>query len=96
MIPWTETRTAELVELWRLKRTVSEIADHFDIERGAVSGKLHRMGLLGEYRPERRTKKSERKPIVQVTTGSWDEKLFEPYAHRKIRLAHEREMANVR
>lgn len=39
---WTEDNHAEAVEMWAEGRSMSEIADHFCISRGAVSGYVSR------------------------------------------------------
>ena len=87
---WSEERTTELAELWSRGWSVSKIAQHYDIGRGSVSGKLNRMGLLGKKPDRVRDVVARRKPNPSALRGTWDDKVFEPYAHRKIRKAHER------
>lgn len=44
-IPWPDDRVAELRELFEAKTSVTVMAKRFGISRGAVIGKLHRLGL---------------------------------------------------
>lgn len=93
MTPWTETRTAELLNLWSAGWSTNKISYHFGLNRGSVVGKLNRMGLLGTIRPRVRKREVRRKAVVKTENGSWDHKVFESYENRKIRLAHERGIA---
>ena len=87
---WSEERTTELAELWSHGWSVSKISRHYDISRGSVAGKLNRMGILGNQNEYIREHVKRRKPMPKYERGTWDDKVFEPYAHRKIRKAHER------
>ena len=49
---WDHNRVMRLRRLWGLGRTGTQIAKSLDCSRGAVMGKLDRLGLLGK--PEKR------------------------------------------
>jgi GcrA cell cycle regulator len=49
---WTDERIETLTKLWLDGISVTQIAKHFgDINRGAVIGKVHRLGLSGRAAP---------------------------------------------
>lgn len=52
---WTEERLDKLAREWNAGKTATEIASILGIGRGAVIGKVTRMGLLGDERIKRRT-----------------------------------------
>jgi hypothetical protein len=55
--PWTKQRTARLRRLWRAGRSGSQIAAALDVSRGAVFGKLTRLGLLGRLPHKERVRR---------------------------------------
>lgn len=90
---WTLERTAELAKLWQEGLTVREIKERLGLNsRGAIAGKLNRMGLMGKPPVSGDRTRADRRKYTTRDCGSWDAKTFEPYAIRKIRLEAERGM----
>lgn len=77
---WSDERVAHLLHLWGNGVSMTAISETMNTSRSSVAGKLHRLGVMRQ-----RKRKSAAKPLSLERGGSWDEKLFEPYAHRKLR-----------
>lgn len=78
---WTDEQTAEIVRLRKDGRSSGEIARLVGRSRSAIVGKLHRIGLIGEYNSNRvRKKKANRKYTPGKNYGNWDVQTFAPYA----------------
>lgn len=82
---WSEERVTHLLHLWGEKVSMTEISRRMSTSRSSVAGKLYRLGVMGQRKPYIKKRKSAAKPLSLERGRSWDEKLFEPYAHRKLR-----------
>lgn len=82
---WTEERVTHLLHLWGNGVSMTAISQMMKLSRSSVAGKLHRLGVMGQRKPYIKKRKSAAKPLSLERGRSWDEKLFEPYAHRKLR-----------
>jgi hypothetical protein len=58
--PWRDDQIAELRRLWERGLTGSEIAQSLGMSRGAVIGKLNRLGLIGNMPKTERLKRVRR------------------------------------
>lgn len=91
---WTPERTALLLEMRARGLTHDVIARELGVTRSAVSGKCDRIdGYRRRDSGYRTDYRVARHKLTSRSSKSWDEKMFEPYAIRKQRLAQER--ANV-
>lgn len=54
---WTDERVVLLKSDWADGRTSGQIATDFGISRGAVIGKLNRLGLIGKLTPRQRSER---------------------------------------
>jgi hypothetical protein len=61
--PWRDDQIAELRRLWKQGLTGSEIAQSLGMSRGAVIGKLNRLGLIGDMSKSERLKRLKRAAI---------------------------------
>lgn len=82
VIPWTEDQIKQLTEMWNGGETISHITQVMGFDRKTIQRRADRLGL-----PPRDAKTVYRGKSLEST---WDEKLFEPWAERKARLARER------
>jgi len=95
---WSADESSRVETLWKQGMTTGEISKKIGRTRNSVVARLNRLGLLGSVPKtnyERRETTTRRKPMARKN-ADWDSWLFEPYAHRKIRLANEQEKSNVR
>lgn len=89
---WSTRDAGTLADEWRRGFSITRLATKYGKTRGAVAGKLDRMGLLGidgREVTETGTYKDVM-PVESMGKGSWDNRLFEPWSVRKERLARER------
>lgn len=64
---WPEDREAKLRELHKQGLSIGQIAADFGVERGAVAGKLHRLGLLGKSVRRAPVRKEQKPKAVRRT-----------------------------
>lgn len=98
MSDWTPELEKIVMDMARSGMSCAEIGRQMGMTRGKVLGKIARMkGPVNRernYNADRARHTAARVEKIKrgkyVDRGGWDEKLFEPYAVRKVRMARER------
>lgn len=85
---WSEHRTNEVSSAWMGGKTITSIAEVTGLSASTISRKIKELGLSNIERPG--FKRAERVLNHENCCTSWDERVFESYADRKVRLARER------
>lgn len=91
---WSDERVAELRRMFTVEGlSITAIAKALGTTRGAVAGKLHRLGLVGTGRERAHRNRPSKRANYEHERGTWDVRTFEPYAAFKARKQREREHA---
>jgi len=92
-VTWTPELDAAILNLHAIGLPLSNIVSATGMTRGAIAGRLSRLGAPGYKKPSRiryRSDEKSRRKYTTIERGDWDAKTFEPYEVRKQRLAAER------
>jgi len=63
---WTAQQVADLKRLWRAGKSATEIALALGVTRGAITGKLDRLGLMGRGGAMRKESPPDSPPVRRI------------------------------